>query len=52
MAAHPIRTVYSVTPRLQARKPVFIVLAAKNGKVTSMAYDLLTGKLVWQNERR
>jgi hypothetical protein len=45
-------TVYSITPRLQARKPVFVVLAAKDGKVTSMAYDLLTGKLLWQNKRQ
>ncbi len=45
-------TVYSITPRLQARKPVFVVLAAKDGKVTSMAYDVLTGKLAWQNERQ
>jgi hypothetical protein len=45
-------TVYSITPRLQARKPVFVVLVAKDGKVTSMAYDLLTGKLAWQNERQ
>jgi hypothetical protein len=45
-------TVYSITPRLQARKPVFVVLVAKDGKVTSMAYDVLTGKLLWQNERK
>ena len=45
-------TVYSITPRLQARKPVFVVLVAKEGKVISMAYDILTGKFVWQNERQ
>ena len=45
-------TVYSITPRLQARKPVLVVLAAKDGKVTSMAYDVLTGKLLWQNQRQ
>src|SRR5581483_10162092 len=44
--------VYSVTPRLQAHKPVFIVLVAKNGKVTSLAYDVLTGRFLWQNERQ
>ena len=45
-------TVYSITPRLQARKPVFVVLVAKDGKVISMAYDVLTAKLLWQNERQ
>ena len=45
-------TVYSITPRLQGRKPVFVVLVVKDGKVTSMAYDVLTGKFVWQNERQ
>lgn len=45
-------TVYSITPRLQARKPVFVVLVAKDAKVISMAYDILTGKFVWQNERQ
>ena len=44
--------VYSITPRLQARKPVFVVLVAKDGKVISMAYDVLTGKIVWRNERQ
>lgn len=44
--------VYSITPRLQAQKPVFIVLVAKNGKVTSLAYDVLTGRFLWQNERQ
>lgn len=47
-----VGTVYSITPRLQARKPVFVVLVAKDGRVTSMAYDILTGKLLWQNERK
>jgi hypothetical protein len=36
-------TVFSVTPDVHDRKPVFVVLVASKGKVQELAYDLMTG---------
>lgn len=35
--------VFSVTPVVRGRKPVFVVLVANKGKVQEMIYDLMTG---------
>lgn len=35
--------VFSVTPVVRGRKPVFVVLVANKGKVREMIYDLMTG---------
>ena len=45
-------TVYSITPTLEGRKPVFVVLVVKRDKVSKLAYDIPSGKLVRQNERQ
>ena len=39
-------TVYSITPSLRDRKPVFIVLVADKDKTVELAYDLTTGEAV------
>ena len=39
-------TGYSITPTLESRKPVFVVLVAKNDKVLKLTYDVPTGKLL------
>jgi hypothetical protein len=36
-------TVFSVTPEVRGRKPVFVVLVANKGKVQELTYDLMTG---------
>lgn len=40
---HP-GTVLSITPAVQNKRPVFIVLVADNGKVTKYPYDAITAK--------
>lgn len=36
--------VFSVTPVLRDRKPMFVVLVAAGGKAVEVDYDLMTGK--------
>ena len=36
-------TVFSVTPDVRGRKPVFVVLVANKGKIQELTYDLMTG---------
>jgi len=40
---HP-GTVYSITPELRDRKPIFAVLVADKDKSVEVAYDLMTGE--------
>ena len=37
-------TVVSITPAIQSRRPVFIVLVANKGKVAEYAYDAMTAR--------
>ena len=39
-------TVYSIAPTLEGRKAIFVVLVAKNDKVSKLTYDIPTGKFL------
>ena len=43
-------TVYSITPALEGRKPVFVVLVAKAGKASKLTYDIPSGKFLAHKE--
>ena len=42
--------VYSITPALEGRKPVFVVLVAKAGKASKLTYDIPSGKFLAHKE--
>lgn len=39
-------TVFSITPAVRQRKPVAVVLVARNGKISELSYNLQSGALV------
>ena len=39
-------TVYSINPKMQDRKAVFVVLVAAKGKSIELVYDAVTGDVV------
>jgi hypothetical protein len=39
-------TLFSITPVVHNRKPIFVVLVAADGKVVHLSYDLMTGDRV------
>ena len=41
-------TVYSITPTLEGRRPVFLVLVVKKDKVSKLTYDIPSGKFLEQ----
>src|SRR5581483_133770 len=45
-AARSGGTVYSITPALEGRKPVFVVLVAQDDKVSKLTYDIPSGKFL------
>ena len=41
-------TVFSVVPTLEDRKPVFVVLVAKDDKISTLTYDIPSGTFLQQ----